>query len=140
MSTAALAAALVLLSAAPATPVAAGERGAGAVDAGAIADFYRSRGGAPLWFSPSAGNAARELVQLLATAQADNLNPNRYRVGNLAKAVGAASSGNPAAVQRAEVMLSQAFVAYVRDTHRDPNVGIIYVDSELKPQPPSPRS
>src|SRR4051794_204058 len=124
----------------PAMPAGARDRGASTFDSSAIADFYRSRGGAPLWFSPSAGNAARELVQLLASAQADNLNPNRYRVGNLAKAVSAASSGNPAAVQRAEVMLSQAFVAYVRDTHRDPNVGIIYVDSELKPQPPSPRS
>jgi murein L,D-transpeptidase YcbB/YkuD len=123
----------------PATPVEARERGAGAFDAGAVADFYRARGGAPLWLSPSAGNASRDLLQLLATAQADNLNPNRYRVGNLSKALNAASSGNPAAVQRAEMMLSQAFVAYVRDTRRDPNVGIIYVDSELKPEPPSPR-
>ena len=104
----------------PATPVEARERGAGAYDASAVADFYRSRGGAPLWLSRSSGNAARDLIQLLATAQADNLNPNRYRVGNLSKAVNAASSGNPAAVQRAEMMLSQAFVAYVRDTRRDP--------------------
>ncbi len=124
----------------PATPVQARERGASAYDSGAVADFYRARGGRPLWLSPSAGSASRDLLQLLATAQADNLNPNRYRVGNLSKALNAASTGNPAAVQRAEVMLSQAFVAYVRDTHRDPNVGIIYVDSELKPQPPSPRS
>ena len=124
----------------PATPVEARERGAGAYDASVVADFYRSRGGAPLWLSRSSGNAARDLIQLLATAQADNLNPNRYRVGNLSKAVNAASSGNPAAVQRAEMMLSQAFVAYVRDTRRDPNVGIIYVDSELKPGPPAPRA
>ena len=124
----------------PATPVEARERGAGAYDASVVADFYRSRGGAPLWLSRSSDNAARDLIQLLATAQADNLNPNRYRVGNLSKAVNAASSGNPAAVQRAEMMLSQAFVAYVRDTRRDPNVGIVYVDSELKPGPPAPRA
>ena len=124
----------------PATPVEARERGAGAYDASVVADFYRARGGAPLWLSCSSGNAARDLLQLLATAQADNLNPNRYRVGNLSKALSAASSGNPAAVQRAEMMLSQAFVAYVRDTRRDPNVGIVYVDSELKPGPPAPRA
>jgi murein L,D-transpeptidase YcbB/YkuD len=124
----------------PATPVQARERGAGAYDASVVADFYRARGGRPLWLSPTSGNAARDLLQLLATAQADNLNPNRYRVGNLSKAVNAASTGNPAAVQRAETMLSQAFVAYVRDTRRDPNVGIIYVDSELKPGPPAPRA
>jgi murein L,D-transpeptidase YcbB/YkuD len=128
-----------ILLGSPTTPVQARERGAGTFDASAVADFYRSRGGAPLWFSRS-GNAARELLQLLATSQADNLNPNRYRVGNIAKAVNAASSGDPAAVQRAEAMLSQAFVAYVRDTKHDPHVGIVYVDSELKPEPPSPRS
>ena len=123
----------------PATPVQARDRGVAAYDSG-VADFYRSRGGAPLWLSPSSGNAARELLQLLATAQADNLNPNRYRVGNLSKALNAAAGGNPAAVQRAEAMLSQAFAAYVRDTHRDPNVGIVYVDSELKPEAPSARA
>jgi len=129
----------VAVLAGPATPVQARERGDAASDGGAVADFYRVRAGRPLWLSASAGSAARDLIQLLATAQADNLNPNRYRVGNLSKALNAASTGNPAAVQRAEMMLSQAFVAYVRDTRRDPNVGIIYVDSELKPTPPSPR-
>ena len=106
----------------------------------AIGDFYRSRGGAPLWFSPTAGPAPQQLLQLLSTAHADNLNPNRYRVAQLSRAVQAASRGNPAAVQRAEVMLSEAFVTYVRDLKRDPNVGIIYVDPELKPTPPSPRT
>src|SRR5579884_3769038 len=103
-----------------------------------VADFYRARGGAPLWFSPSARNAAPELVQLLATAQADHLNPKRYNVRGLSRALDDARSGNPAAVQRAEAMLSDAFVSYVRDLKHDPGVGIIYVDQELKPTPPSP--
>jgi murein L,D-transpeptidase YcbB/YkuD len=34
-------------------------------------------------------------------------------------------------------MLSEAFVRYARDLKRDPNVGIIYVDPEVKPTPPS---
>ena len=104
--------------------------------AGEVADFYRQRGGAPLWFSPRSGNAARELVQLLATAQADNLNPKRYDARRLARTVGDASRGDPASVQRAEMALSQAFVAYARDTRHDPGVGVIYVDQELKPTPP----
>jgi len=41
------------------------------------------------------------------------------------------------AIRRADMMLSQAFVDYVRDLKRDPNVGIIYVDPELRPTPPS---
>src|SRR6266576_5427099 len=76
---------------------------------GEIADFYRARGGAPLWFAPNAGAAAQQLLQLLATAQADRLNPRRYNVRGLARAVADAQTGYPAAVQRAEAMLSSAF-------------------------------
>ena len=109
------------------------------VDGSEIGDFYRARGGAPLWFAPRSGAAARQLLQLLATAQADNLNPKRYNVKALARAVEDAQSGNPAAVQRGEAMLSAAFVAYVADQKHDPHVGIIYVDPELKPAAPSAR-
>jgi murein L,D-transpeptidase YcbB/YkuD len=35
-------------------------------------------------------------------------------------------------------MLSNAFVAYARDLRHDPGVGVIYVDHELRPSPPSP--
>jgi murein L,D-transpeptidase YcbB/YkuD len=129
---------LAALAIAGSAPAVAARQGSIAVPgiAGSIADFYRSRGGAPLWFSPSAGNAAQQLMQLLGTAQADNRNPSRYRLRALAKAVQAASRGNPAAVQRAEVMLSEAFITYARDIKRDPG-GIIYVDPELRPVPPS---
>ena len=107
-------------------------------DSGAdVSAFYGARGGQPFWFSPRSGAAAQQLVQLLATARADNLNPNRYRTGALARAVRDAASRNPEAVRRADMMLSQAFVSYVRDLNRDPGVGIIYVDPELRPSPPS---
>jgi murein L,D-transpeptidase YcbB/YkuD len=102
--------------------------------------FYRARGGAPLWLSPRSGAAAQQLIQLLSTAQADNLNPRRYNVRSLSKALGAARSGDPVAVQRAEVALSQAFVAYARDQKHDPGVGIIYVDPELRPGATSARA
>ena len=103
---------------------------------GDIADFYRARGGAPLWLAPTSGAAPQQLISLLATAQADHLNPKRYNVRALSRALDDARGGNPAAVQRAEAMLSEAFVAYARDQKHDPG-GIIYVDPELKPTPPS---
>ena len=102
-----------------------------------IAAFYRARGGQPLWFSARSGAAPQQLVQLLLTARADNRDPNRYRAKAVAGAVRAAASRNPEAVRRADMMLSEAFVAYVQDLKRDPNVGIIYVDQELRPTPPS---
>ena len=127
------AAAPVVLSVAPS------QAAAQPADSSEITNFYRSRGGAPLWFAPRSGAAAQQLVQLLATAQADNLNPRRYNVRGLSRAVQDAMSGNPAAIQRAEVMLSAAFVAYARDLEHDPT-GVIYVDPELRPSPPSPQA
>ena len=119
-----------------AAPVLAKSRAAVPFD-GEIAQFYRARGGAPLWFGPSSAGAADQLIQLLGSAQADHLNPRRYDVGGLARAAAEARGGDPAAVQRAEAALSSAFVTYARDLRHDPGVGIIYVDQELKPTPPS---
>ncbi len=121
------------LSVAPAT-AAAPSASAG------VAAFYNARAGAPLWFSPKSGAAAQQLLQLLATAQADGLNPRRYNVRALTRAVQDARSGNPAAIQRADAMLSEALVAYAGDLRRDPGMGIIYVDPELRPTPPSAMS
>jgi len=98
---------------------------------------YPARGGAPLWFSPTSGNAARQLIMLLSTAQADHLNPKHYNVKALSRAVDAARGGDPSAVRRADAMLSDALVAYARDQRHDPRVGIVYVDPELKPSAPS---
>jgi murein L,D-transpeptidase YcbB/YkuD len=101
-----------------------------------ISAFYRARGGAPLWLSGRSGAAAQQLISLLETAQADHLNPKRYNARALSRAVDSARSGDPASVQRADMMLSAAFVAYVRDQRHDPG-GVIYVDPELKPSAPS---
>ena len=131
------AAAAIALGVPAAMSIAPAHAAAQAVNDAEIAAFYRARGGAPLWFSPRSGAAAQQLLQLLSTAQADNLNPKRYNVRGLARAVQDAQSGNPGAIQRAEAMLSAAFVAYASDQKHDPGVGIIYVDPELKPHPPS---
>ena len=98
---------------------------------------YPARGATPAWFSPAAGNAAQQLITLLSTAQADHLNPKRYNIKALTRAVNDARAGDPAAVQRANAMLSDALVAFARDQRHDPHVGIIYVDQELKPSAPS---
>ena len=101
-----------------------------------VAAFYRAQAGAPLWFGPNSGSAAQQLVSLLATAQADHLNPKRYNVKALTRALQASRSGDRSAVLRADAMLSEAFVAYARDQRHDPG-GIIYVDPQLKPKAPS---
>ena len=97
-----------------------------------------ARSAAPSWFAPESRNAAQKLVALLATAEADGLNPRRYDAKRLSRLVGAASAGDFNARRQAEQALNNAFVAYVRDQKHDPNVGIIYVDRELRPAAPSP--
>jgi murein L,D-transpeptidase YcbB/YkuD len=103
-----------------------------------IDDFYVARHGAPLWFSPSAGTSADQLLSLLTSAGVDGLNPDAYQVPALQQAVSRARAGNRKDVDLADHMLSNAFVAYVTELRRDPGLGIMYVDAALKPTPPTP--
>jgi murein L,D-transpeptidase YcbB/YkuD len=132
-------AATPLLASGPAT-ASAGAATASAAAAAMAADsaaFYRARGGRPLWLAPQSGPAAQHLLSLLSTAQVDGLNPKRYDVRRIDRALREARSGNPAAVMRAEAVLSDAYVAYARDLRRPSSVPIDYVDPELRPAPPS---
>ena len=104
-----------------------------------VNDFYRARGGRPLWLAPQSGTSAQLMLGLLTSASADGLNPNRYQVRKIASALRAAGRGDPRAVSRAESMLSQAFASYATDLRRPPSLGIVYVDPELRPVTPSAR-
>ena len=133
-------AAAVMLAAAPLSFVAATPAAAQAQPANgqSVADFYKARKNAPLWLSASSGDAAQQLVSLLGTASLDGLQPDKYRVAALQQALEAARRGNRKDIERADQQLSEAFVAYVRNLRRDPGIGILYVDPDLRPAPPSP--
>ena len=139
-------AALLLGAAALLAPVPAAAKSAAAIPVAApstagqtVADFYRSRKGAPLWLSSAAGDAAEQLISLLSTASIDGLNSSKYQPAVLETELQAAlRKHKPKDVARADEALSEAFVAYVDDMHRDPGFGITYVDPQLRPTPPSP--
>ena len=116
-------------------PSVAAAQSASARTGGSVEDFYRARGGSPLWFSPTSGNAAQQLLQLLATAKADKLNPKHYNTRAVERAMRDARRGNPAALRKADLLLSREFASYARDLAHDPRVGVIYVDPELRPAP-----
>ena len=136
------AAAALLLAGAPvpavAATVAAAQTQTPSVAGQGITDFYRLRANAPLWLSPRAGDAPQQLLTLLSSANLDGLYPDKYHVADLQKAVEEARTGKKKQVEKAERELSDAFVTYVDDLVRDPNIGIIYVDPQLRPKPPSP--
>ena len=104
-----------------------------------LADFYAARGGRPLWLRDGerAGVEPLLLLDYLRTAEADGLNPRTYRVSQLAMAIRTART--PGQIRKADMLLSQAFVAYVDDLKRAPTGGMIWVDPELRPKAPSPR-
>ncbi len=108
-----------------------------------IADFYAARRGEPLWlrWDGSAGAEPMLLLEHLRTADADGLDPGRYRLEMLAEAIRRATwGGSRESIHHADQLLSEAFVAYVSDLKRQPAGGIHWVDSDLRPAAPSPRA
>lgn len=108
-----------------------------------VDDFYAARRGAPLWlgWEGSAGAAPTMLLDYLRTATADGLDPGRYPLELLEDAIRrAAWGGSPESVLRADQMLSEAFVAYVHDLKRQPAGSVHWVETDLRPAPPSPRA
>ena len=102
-------------------------------------DFYEARRDAPLWFAQP-GRQAATLIQLLRTAQLDGLDPGKYQLPEIEKAVREAGSGKAKAVRRADMLLSQAFVEYVHDLRTPGQTGTLYVDADLRPKAPTDRA
>jgi murein L,D-transpeptidase YcbB/YkuD len=105
---------------------------------GKLAKFYGQRGYWPLWVrAGKLGSAPDQLVELLATADLDGLDPDRYKIDRLRRTVKDADGGDAEALARAELLLSTSFAAYVRDMRRPArSVKITYLDPELTPAPP----
>ena len=103
------AAAGLILAATPLTPAQAQPVAAAAVaTAGqpqsgqSVDDFYRARKDALLWYSPTAGDAAQQLITLLGTATYDGFDPRKYLTPETQELVQAAMSGKRKHVERAD--------------------------------------
>ena len=106
-----------------------------------VAAFYAARQQRPLWLQGGQLTpAGHELLRLLNSASFDRLDPRRYVTSGLARALASAARGDRRGAQRAEQLLSQAFVAYARDLRSAPSAGMTFVDASLRPLPPAPRS
>jgi murein L,D-transpeptidase YcbB/YkuD len=104
--------------------------------AGAIDNFYRARGNAPLWFEGGReSNAATELVRHLRSSTIDGLSSGPLIADQLEQAIARARSGDPRAIAEAERMMSSALVVYVQ-TLRAPTPGMIYGDPGIPASAP----
>lgn len=105
---------------------------------GKYKDFYRTRGYWPLWIQDGRlGTAADKLIDMVAHADLDGLDPSDYDPDRLREAVAEARNGTPKDMARAEIMLSKTLVDYVRDMRRNPGAEMVYLDKELEPERPS---
>jgi len=103
-----------------------------------IARFYQERGYRPLWAQYGRlGQEAEQLLHLIDTADADGLDPRRYRPQAVADAIDGAAHGSPRALARAEMLLSTTFANYVRDVRRHRDMGVIYTEPHFRPVVPS---
>ncbi|MET1110537.1 MAG: L,D-transpeptidase family protein [Allosphingosinicella sp.] len=108
-----------------------------------IAAFYRERGSRPIWVTRSGPRPeAVALAGAIARAGDHGLDPARYGAAEIAAALDAAGSGDPAARARADLLLSRAYPAFVRDLRLPARggAGITWVDAELAPAPPEARA
>ena len=95
---------------------------------GAVAAFYASRHGAPLWFSQGADSAAaRELISVLDRAPLDGL------ASGPALAMQAQTLIGRGALASADQLLSAAWIEYVQTLQRPPS-GMVYADSWVRPR------
>lgn len=100
--------------------------------------FYAARNYRPIWIA-SAGPRpeALALLEILETADLDGLDPGKYRVRSIRDAFeDLADEPSPKRFARAEALLSNNFVAYVRALRRVKNPSLEFVDPAARPAVP----
>jgi len=101
--------------------------------AGSVAAIYNQYKMKPIWFRNGAPTvASTQLVQILRRSPVDGLGSGPQLADQIQTAI-QATSGNPAAVEAAEQLMSSAWVLYVQTIKRPTN-GMIYAYDVLKPQ------
>ena len=104
----------------------------------AVDAFYASRNGSPLWLRSGAdSNAAREVIGLLERAPLDGLESGPALAMQAQDLIVRAQSGDRAALEAADRLLSAAWISYVEDLQRPPS-GMVYADSWASPRRDSP--
>ncbi|HEX2560130.1 L,D-transpeptidase family protein [Phenylobacterium sp.] len=105
-----------------------------------LAAFYEARDFRPLWVKGrSLRPEAQAVIALVGAAAADGLDPSRHDPGVLARATVGAPGRDPAQLARAEIALSTALAAYVRDLRSPPDAArMVFTDPALKPPATDP--
>jgi L,D-transpeptidase YcbB len=103
---------------------------------GKFRKFYKARSFLPIWARKGTiGPEADAFIAVLRASGQDGLDPADYAPDALKQAVDLARSGTPNMLGKAELKLSKAFYAYVRDIRapRSDDDDIVYADKRLAP-------
>ena len=100
-----------------------------------LAAFYNARRHRALWVRDGRiVPEAQTLIARLRDADADNLDPDRYRPEDVDAAVRGAASGRVPDLATAELSLTRALADWGADLHRPRrNAALLYSDPELRP-------
>src|SRR5437588_4563472 len=94
----------------------------------AVASFYASRPGAPLWFASGGDSAAaRTLLDVLQRAPLDGLSSGPAMAAEAQALIARAAGGDRQALESADHLLSAAWIEYVEALTAPPS-GMIYAD------------
>lgn len=101
---------------------------------GKVGKFYEARGYRPIWVENGRfGRQAEAFLHELDEADLDGLKPGRYDPEELRQALTVTDGSDPAALAKAEIALSRAFVRYVHDTRQTRDVGMTFAGKDLEP-------
>ena len=100
----------------------------------AVAQFYASRGGSPLWLRSGAdSSAARELIGVLERAAVDGMASGPALAARAQALLNRAQGGDAAALDAADQLLSTAWVQYVQAIETPPS-GMKFADHWVAPR------
>lgn len=100
--------------------------------------FYAARNYRPIWITAAGPRPeARKLLDILESAELDGLDPDKFRVRSIRDAFDdLAEEPSPKRLARAEALLSNNFVGYVRALRRVKKPSLEFADPEARPTVP----
>lgn len=101
-----------------------------------VSRFYTASKNAPIWFRAGQADAGLELVKILKRAPIDGFARGPQLAADVEAAMAKAQTGDPAAVQAAERVMSSAWIAYSQAISA-PTPGMLYSEKWVTPAAPS---
>lgn len=100
------------------------------------ARFYSASKNAPIWFRSGQAEAGPELINILRRAPIEGFARGPQLAAEVETALARAQTGDPAALIKADKLLSRAWVAYVQAIHA-PTPGMLYGEKWVTPTVPT---